>query len=52
MKVTEIRPRLPLTARVKLHKGSAHKNKKRYNRRREKSRARQIEISGVFLYFK
>ncbi len=50
MKVSEFRPRLPLMARIKLHQGSAHKNKKRYDRRREKSRARQIEISGVFLY--
>ena len=43
------RPRLPLAARIKLRQGSVHGNGKKYNRRREKSRARQIEISGVFI---
>lgn len=39
MKPKRLKPRLPEAARDKLHKGSAHKNKKAYNRKPKHSKA-------------
>lgn len=41
-----VKPRLPEEARVRLHKGSAHQNKKRYNRKRAKQFVRQETFRG------
>ena len=38
-----IKTRLPKEARVKLSKGCAHKDKKRYDRKREKPSPRQAK---------
>jgi len=38
------KPRLPEAAREKLHKGSVHKDKKKYNRRRDKQLFRQVKF--------
>lgn len=42
-KVTRIKARLPKEARVKLSKGGTHKDKKQYDRKREKPSPRQAK---------
>jgi len=43
MKALRFKPRLPEEARGRLHKGGAHKNKKRYDRKRDKQSLRQVK---------
>ncbi len=43
MKMKRFKPRLPEEARGKLHKGCAHKDKKRYDRKRDKQSLRQAK---------
>ena len=42
-KAKRIKARLPKEARVKLSKGCAHKDKKKYDRKREKTLPRQAK---------
>lgn len=40
---SQFRPRLPKEAREKLRKGSAHKDKRRYDRKRDNDSLRQAK---------
>ena len=51
MKVPEWKPRLPEEAREKLRKGGVHRDRKRYDRKRDKvPTALDKIISNAFLY--
>jgi len=51
MKVPECKPRLPEEARKKLRKGGVHRDRKRYDRKRDKVlKALDRNISNAFLY--